>query len=191
MPTSAGILVKTIGNGSIFKKAASSLAADSLEVEPIMHIPAQPASGPGLAAKKSATWLRVGVKVIYLSTLWSKPTNSRSPQGRCRAGLRSIKCSPAAALFTPGGCPLAADARGVRRQRQNSAIDEQGRGVQEGCLLALAGFSAGASASSPRRASASAPSKTRSRSPISIPASTRAHRTLPAGLARRCSAISS
>src|SRR5262245_49073376 len=61
MPTFAGLLVKVGGNQTGFERAAeAAFGARADKLEPILHMPAEPGAGPGLAASLPMTWYRVG-----------------------------------------------------------------------------------------------------------------------------------
>ena len=54
-----GVLVKVTGDGRGFASAAAhAFGAGSLEIEPILHVPAK-ANGKGFAGESGASWLRV------------------------------------------------------------------------------------------------------------------------------------
>jgi hypothetical protein len=76
----SGLLVKVRGNGRAFEVAIASLAPGSLDVEPILSVPAQPAA-EAVAATRAATWLRMRAKGADSRNPWDQAHDLLDPRG--------------------------------------------------------------------------------------------------------------
>lgn len=72
MPEFSGLLVKVRGDGKAFATAAATaFGAASVEIKPILRVPAQPGEpAMGLSASQAATWLSVGGTITDTDHPW-------------------------------------------------------------------------------------------------------------------------
>ena len=185
-----GVLVKVRGDGQAFRLAAErSFGARAVAVEPILQMPPRPGDAAlGLAPSGRSTWLRVQLGSAETATAWDQAHALLMPgQSFAAAGVTGVE---AVEPDVPQGW-LPEPAEKAADQAAFCAFDDQkpagGRATRPGVAWNAAPPLASSRPPAPR----SAPSRTKSPSPISIPASTRRTAPCPPGLRRRCSAISS